>query len=539
MFSIDQNCHSLWDALPKLQALGGRGIAVRHFIEDIDVAFTSIGSGAGADQLRLARERYHHGGAADWGAAMFYSEFLGRLPVDLRDWEPLTGLKTSALARQLGRSVEDLFDEFSPSDNWQLVGPSYVGDRSHHRVIGDLTVAETADLLVALMDKAAGDMLRAFPTPDAQGRLREWLARERGRLDGWLARHAGGKLVDLYRAWLTEYLGEGVELDLTSNLFACRAGAGRAEMLEIFLADYGLAAGLYNEAIAQTGVRLRPLNTGEGELPFFAALDHQGHFVRTGAFFRSGELVIGERPFRLASGNRPPLEALAEAGVRSLAGKAIVLAIQVRMGDAGGPLALPYRGSLYMPASHRLAKKLAAAGLLTAPLRPIVRVRFRLLERMRSVDTTIRLPEHLAEAFGRGELPASEFAEACPALSAEAAGRLESLKTPQGRKQWQGRCFPAQVAELAEIDQRRRELARTDPDPEKIRPLSHRARALEAELLDLGLRQIARDYQLSRLDYWDSRGATCPWAIALGGEKFYNDIIQHAEVYEETSRDNE
>ena len=209
------------------------------------------------------------------------------------------------------------------------------------------------------------------------------------------------------------------------------------------------------------------------------------------------------------------------------------------MGDAGGPLALPYGGSLYMPASHRLAEKLAAAGLLTAPLRPIVRVRFRLLERMRSVDTTIRLPEHLAEAFGRGELPASEFAEACPALSAEAAGRLESLKTPQGRKQWQGRCFPVQVAELAEIDQRRRELARAGPDPEKIRPLSHRARALKAELLDLGLRQIARDYQLSRIDYWDSRGAICPWAVALGGEKFYNDIIRQAEVYEETSRNDE
>ncbi len=36
MFSIDQNCHSLWDVLPKLQALQRRAEAVTHFVEDID-----------------------------------------------------------------------------------------------------------------------------------------------------------------------------------------------------------------------------------------------------------------------------------------------------------------------------------------------------------------------------------------------------------------------------------------------------------------------------------------------------------------------
>lgn len=41
MISIDQNCHSLWDVVPKLQALAAHGKKVRHFIEDIDVAFTS------------------------------------------------------------------------------------------------------------------------------------------------------------------------------------------------------------------------------------------------------------------------------------------------------------------------------------------------------------------------------------------------------------------------------------------------------------------------------------------------------------------
>ena len=80
MFSIDQNCHSLWDVLPKLQALAGGGRCVCHFVEDVDMAYTAIGAAGAAGAPHLARERYYRDGGADWGAAVFYSEFLSRLP---------------------------------------------------------------------------------------------------------------------------------------------------------------------------------------------------------------------------------------------------------------------------------------------------------------------------------------------------------------------------------------------------------------------------------------------------------------------------
>ena len=530
MFSIDQNCHSLWDVPPKLQALTYKGHRVRHFIEDIDVAFTSLGAGGEPSRPRLARERYHHSGGADWGTAMFYCEFLGKLPVDVRDWEPLTGLKTAALAKQLGRSVQDLFDEFSPSDNWQLIGSSYLGDRLHHRVIGDLSVAETAEFLRELMDKARSDMLRAFPGPDAQSRLGEWFSGETGRLEGWLREHADGTLVDLYRTWLGHYVGKSVALDLASSLFACPSGNGTDPLLAAFLTDYDTLAGLYNEAIAETDTKLRPLMAAHGELPFFAAFDHRGHFVRSGMFLRDGELIIGERAFALKADRTLPSESLRSAGIRCLAGKAIVLIIQVRRGARGGPLALPHRGSMYMPAASRFAEKLASRGLLDGQLHPIVRVRFGLLDAMKTVDTIIRLPAHLTEAFGAEQLPARKFAADYAALSAEAGRRLESLKTPPGRKQWQSSNFPQLVEELAELDRRRRDQARSDPAPEKIRPLWQRAKAVQTELLSRGLRMIARDSQLSQIDYWDSRGALLPWSIALGGEMFYNELIRQAQI---------
>jgi len=536
MFSIDQNCHSLWDALPKLQALAGRGHRVTHFLEDVDVAFTAVGAGLAGAGLQLARERFHRSGGADWGAALFYSDFLGRLPVDVRDWEPFTGVKTAVLAKQLGRTVDDLFDEFSPGDNWQLIGPSYVGDRAHHRVIGDLSVAETAGFCRQIFQMAADNMRQTFPQADSQRRLDEWLGKEQHLLESLLIRHADGRLVDLYRTWLGQYLGETVRLDATFNLLATGADPRRTALLEVFLADYDLSAGLYNQAVVSTGVKLRPLRTGEGELPFFAVLHHQGHLVRTGVFLRDGRLVIGQRDFRLGGGGRIGVDELTSAGVHCLAGKAALLTIQVRLRPGGAPLAVPYRGSAYMPASHRLAESLGRHGLLPGELHPITRVRFRLLERLRSLTTTIRLPQHLAGYFSGREIPAGELADAHADVAEAADRRLESIKDPAGRKNWQEQNFPELTEELSELDKRRRKLAETDPKSSEIRDLWKRVKTGNTELLDRTVRQIDRDLQARQIDYWDSRGALLPWSIALGGQGFYNELIAKAEIYEEPPR---
>jgi len=546
MFSIDQNCHSLWDVLPKLQALASRGYHVRHFVEDLDVAFTSLGSDINTARLRLVRERFHHSGGADWGAALFYSEFLGRGPVEIRDWEELTGLKTNVLARRLGRSVDDLYDEFSSGDTWQLIGPSYVGDRRHHRLIGDLTVAETADFLRIIMQKAKENMLRTFPQESSRKRLGEWFHRELQRLEGLLDRCAGGRLTDVYGNWLGQYLGESVRIDLSSSLFTCGDKPVGIELLEVFLQKYDLAAELYNQAVMEVRSGLRPLRTAEGELPFFAVLNYQGHFVRTAVFLDNDEIQIGEQTFKLAADRRAPIEALRLAGVRCLLGKAILLVIQVRLGPRGKPLALPYRGSLYMPAANRLAAKLAAHRLLPDELKPIVRVRFRLLDRLKSLETPISLPKHLVGYFGKTEIPARELSENYRSLAAEASGRLDAFKKPAGRRLWQRANCPKLLETIEQLDKRRRKLARLDKPapsprgggprpPEQIRDLWKQLKAAQRELLDKTLQQIAGDWQACRIDYWDSRGALLPWSIGLGGRGFYHDLIDKAEIYKEPS----
>ena len=535
MFSIDQNCHSLWDVIPKLQALAAAGHTTRHFIEDIDTAFTAIGTEAESVGLRLARERFYPQGGADWGAALFYSEFLGRLPADLRNWEPQTGMKTAVLAKQLGQSRDELYDEFSPSDNWQLIGPSYVGDRDHHRVIGDLTVAETGEFLRQLLAEARVDMLWAFPDPPCQQRITEWFQREQIRLDLLLTDHAAGRLVELYRHWMAQYLGDSVDLDLTSRLFAVGADSVRTALLEVFLGDYAMAAGLYNEAIAQTDTGLRPLRTADGELPFFATLDHHGHSVRTATYLRDGALHVGSQSFGLDGGKRLPVAALRAGGIHCLAGKAALLVIQARIGPGGDQLALPYRGSLYMPAARRLAEKLASADLMPGQVQPIVRVRFHLLDRLGELDTTVRLPDHLARAMRRKTMPARELADNYRDVARQARDRLEMFRTDAGREQWQREHCQGELATIDQLDRRRRELAADDAKSPEIREVWKRIKSARTGILSATVRQIADDWRTGEIDYWDSRGALMPWSIALGGESFYDRLIADAEIYREPS----
>jgi len=532
MFSIDQNSHSLWDCLPKLQALALKGRRVTHFVEDIDVAFTTMGAGVDGDGLRLAQERFHRSGGADWGAAMFYSNFLGRLPVEIRDWEPLTGMKTNVLAKQLSRSVDDLYNEFSPGDNWQLIGSSYVGDERHHRTIGDLTTEQTAGFLRELLDMARRNTLETFPQDDARRRTDAWFDNERARLDAILAANPA-RLCDVYSAWLGEYLGGDADIRLSSELFAL--DPARTALLELFTRDYDRLAELYNRAVEEARVGLRPLKTEIGELPFFAAFQYQGRHVRSGAFLQAGQLRIADMTFALDAGGSLPLEQLRQAGITCLAGKAILLVLQARYGQAGRALTMPYRGSMYMPASWRFQKMLDEAGLLTSPVQPIVRVRFHMLDRMRSLKTTVALPTHLHGCLGRSEIAADELADAWAAIAAAARSRLEKFKDPAARQQWQEEAFADVVAEIAQLDHRRRTLAETSPKSEELRQMWNDMKLRKLEMLQGLLHQIECDWQARDLDYWDSRGALLPWCVALGGEDFYNKVLTEAEIYEEQS----
>ena len=81
-------------------------------------------------------------------------------------------------------------------------------------------------------------------------------------------------------------------------------------------------------------------------------------------FYRDGALHVADAAFPLADG-RVPLEALRESGVVGLAGKAVMLAVQVRWGAGGAELALP-ASRFVLHARRPRARRPAARGR-TAP----------------------------------------------------------------------------------------------------------------------------------------------------------------------------
>jgi len=535
ILSIDQNAHSLWDTLPKLQALRRAGRSVRHYLEDIDVAFTARGAKVDAAGLRIEPECVHADGGQEWGAALFYNDFLGRVPVDLRRWEPMLGQTLAATAKQLGRTPEELYQRYAVSDNWMLVGSSYLGDRAHHRLIGDLGVVEVAPFVRWIVQRAEDDCAARFPAPGARRRSREWFAREKRRVDRLLERFSSQTLPDLYRAWLGEHLDGSVPMAMLSERFALGDDPAGTAMLEWFLRDYETSAELYNRAIRETDVGLHELDVEAGELPFFAFYRRARRRIRCEMRVRNGRLLLAEEEFDI-SGGALPLEALRRAGVEGLAGKAVMLTIQVRLLPTGGPLAIPHGGSLYLPAAHRLAELLTEKRLLPGELAPIVRVRFRFLDRLRSQEARLHLPEHLAEAFGRRDIPAHLLGENYADLIVEARRRLESFCNRAGREKWQEENLSHETAELAEMDRRKRQWAAENPKAPRVRELWKRIRAVQAQILARTLDRIARDWQCSQLEFYDSRGALLPWCVALGGEAFYHDVLAQAELTEETHR---
>lgn len=533
--SIDQNSHTLWDTVPKLAALDRHGWSGTHFVEDVDVAFTRRGGQLGDSSLALVRERYYRGGVSDWGATLFYTDVLGRQPLDLRQLEPYTGWTTAALTRRLGVSVDELYDRHSPSDNWQLVGTSYCGDAQHHRVIGDLSVAEVAPFVRDLLRHAKQDVESAFPEHAARERTRAWFARERRLVDGLLTAHEGGRLVDLYQAWVGAHTGPSVRVALTSDLLAGEGeDSPQHRLLGAFVESYDEMAACYNAAIEDTGVGVSTLHTGKGELPFFVVLRRDGHLVRTGLFLRDGRLAAGDTSWPLRAGaERLPLADMTAAGALCVVGKALLLVLHARMGPTGGPLVLPYLGSPYMPAAHALEARLRDAGVVTGNTAPLHRVRFDFFRHWQACRTVVRLPEYLRETFGAAEMRADAFAEALPAAVTRARTGLERMQDKEGRESMLEERFADQVQLKASLEAERRQLARNPETRPEAGRIWDRVKELDRALLEKHVAWVVRMLRVRDLELHNSRGALMPWSIALGGDEFYQRLLEDARIYVE------
>ncbi|MFW6367176.1 MAG: hypothetical protein ACOC0L_00770 [bacterium] len=535
--SIDQNCHSLWDAVPKLDALCRQGHSGIHCIEDVDVAFTLRGGAALPPDgpPSLARERFYRGGASDWGAALFYTKFLGRNPLEIRDMEPFTGWSTAALSRRLNCSVDELYAEFSASDNIQMVGPSYTADSQYHRTIADVRVDEVADLVRALLDHARDDCLQRFPDPDAQKRASEWFAAETARVESWLTQC--GSLPDLYRHWMCHHLPD-TTVKRASEVFGLSEHTGApGTVLGEFLRNYERTAKLYNQAIQETDSAQYSLNIDQGELPFAIVLQRRGRWLRGNLSLNNGQLRAEEDAWDLGAGGSLPISRMADSGVRALVGKALVLVLGARLGHDASALALPRHGSQYMPTARRFEALLTSAMSPTPSVQPVWRVSAGFPQQLRECRTRIRLPEYLHSAFGATELRADELAERFCDVRNQALRQLDQARDDEGRQTLLHEWAPEWTERRDALNARRRELGRNPETRAQASELWDEIKELDTRILRVLAERVAETLHVSRIDFWDSRGALLPWAVALGGEKLYNQVVTQADISAEDMPD--
>ncbi len=531
--SIDQNSTPLWDTLPKLQALHAHGWKGFHYIEDIDTAFTRRGAGKDtSDDLLLAPEKLYRDSTSDWGAALFYTDFLGRNPCNPRDLEPHTGLSTKALARQLGLSMDQLYEQYADSDNLQLIGCSFLFNRSAHRVIGDLEVKEIMPFLRQLMESARKNLEHTFPDTQCRRRTREWFDQELSFLHHAADDEKSSPLTELYRKWLRRHLPSAIRLQLTSDKFSALSPPG--PLLRLFLQDYDKASELYNLALKESGSELTPLKRKKGELPFFAVWHRRNRKFRTPLFLQEGRLSDNNQFWCLNRQNQPPLEEMRKHGLIAIAGKALILVLEARDPDAGAPLVLPEHGSLYMPTAYVLEKKLRQAGIIANGLHPVHRLKMNFLARLKELEGTVfRPPSYIQNRLGEKQIDLAEFASMLPEIKKQAERELQETQDPEKRKKWSQRLYPELNNQLQAMEDKRRLLAANPETRAQASELWELIKTLKTRKLKSEVQRLIDNTHISRIDYWNSRGAIMPWSIAAGGKDFYRQVLEKAEITKE------
>lgn len=392
-----------------------------------------------------------------WAAAGEISRLFGSETVPTVRRLTALGASLRAAAKRAEEGQEDFCDRVTEAWGWR--GLVYTG--AGHPVACDVPVRK---VLAALKELVCWGILGSGRLIEDGDQVAEQL---HDRVIGWLeefaAQHADAALPQLYEYLFPRFydlcapglLAPDSVFTATDCFRFNRATASlpRFSLVNHFLnpETRRICERAYDNAVAGAGIY--PLHRfGPGALPFDLVIPGKG---RGTLFTLDGVLAVDLAEGILTiphTGKVEDVHRLADVVESSLGpntslvGKAVAL---LPMLCSERVMVLHEMGSPYVEHTVEMVEEMEAGGV-EARFFPILRVRLHTWDALSQVEAEFNLPDHLAQAFGRGQVKAQEFAAGwCEAVqrvrsSAETLRRLRSPRAGMehlaaGSKEWAGR----------------------------------------------------------------------------------------------------
>ncbi|HEY3283818.1 MAG TPA: hypothetical protein VGN26_16250 [Armatimonadota bacterium] len=386
-----------------------------------------------------------------WVAMGELSTLFGAETYPSREELAAHGVPVERMAREAPEGRERWIDAVTEAWGWR--GLVYTGSR--RTLAADVKLADSLEALLELLQWGFGQALLSLADPEAQ-------AQGRARADGliahirsYAAEHPDATLSALFQELLPVILESLLGRPGACTRFGCSqemfrfnestAGRPRFEPLDLFLnpRTRDKAKQAYNDAVH--GSEIYTLDRfGAGAIPFDLVVPGRGR--GTIRIVPGRVIVQADEPLYLRCEREITSAADLAAVVQaqfgtevSLVGKAVML-IPMICREAVGVFSVT--GSGYIWRTRKLVEQLHSDGI-TLPLYPILRLSYPTWDSLGVLDTTLRLPTHLARAFNQETITGRELSARWRSVVGECKARLHelaALKSPRELLEYLGRA---------------------------------------------------------------------------------------------------
>jgi hypothetical protein len=435
-----------------------------------------------------------------WSAAGEISALFGSETVPARQKLSESGVQMELIAKSTPGGMKALLNDETAAWGWRAL----VHTEAKPLLAGEVLLADIAPKLLEQLSWAFDETLRCIgSTPSLKGDeptgecqcAQPCEAREvTARVLRWAREYSQSQpeatLSDLYRyltprLWALVRGGGSCNLQTSHSLKIFRFNRTtcdfpRFEFLDLFLnpATRAAACRAYDDAVRGSGIYTLD-QFGAGALPFDVVLPGKG---RGTLRVRDNAIFIETEP-RLSIPIQSPCESVAQLAEilearfgedAVVVGKAVSL---ISMLAREMIFVFHEKASGYTRLTQKMNAQMRASGI-ALELHPLLRLEYSTWDALQNVETPFVLPPHLARAFGRETIEASEFAARWKTVCDEQDAARERLKMCRSPREL--------LAHLAENDVHWRNAATEFGAAREIISLvSQRARALQTQIEEL------------------------------------------------------